>query len=86
MQSGVPFHKMNGIGNEIVVLDLRGRPERATADTARAIAARPGTHFDQLMVVYDPVTPGTDAAMVIFNVDGSQSGPAATVRAASRAS
>lgn len=73
MTAGLPFVKMNGIGNEIVVLDLRGRPERVTPDAARAIAAVPGAHFDQLMVVYSPATPGTDAAMRIFNVDGSES-------------
>ncbi|MBH0237927.1 diaminopimelate epimerase [Methylobrevis albus] len=64
---------MNGIGNEIVVLDLRGRPERVTPAAARAIAALPGGHFDQLMALYPPRTPGTKAAMAIFNVDGSQS-------------
>ncbi len=64
---------MNGIGNEIVVLDLRGRPERVTPAAARAIAALPGGHFDQLMVLYASGTPGIDAAMRIFNVDGSES-------------
>ncbi|WP_181703408.1 diaminopimelate epimerase [Chthonobacter albigriseus] len=73
MTDGVPFTKMNGIGNEIVVLDMRGRRERVTADAARAIGQTPGAHFDQLMVVYDPVTPQTDAAMIIFNIDGSES-------------
>ncbi|WP_075214160.1 diaminopimelate epimerase [Mongoliimonas terrestris] len=69
----VPFVKMNGIGNEIVVVDLRGRPERIGPDAARAIAALPGGHFDQLMVLMTPVTPMTDAFMRIFNVDGSES-------------
>lgn len=73
MTGGPSFTKMNGIGNEIVVLDLRDRPERVTAEAARAIAALPGAHFDQLMVLYPPRTPGTDAAMRIFNVDGSES-------------
>lgn len=73
MTSGIPFVKMNGIGNEIVVLDLRDRPERVTPDAARAIGALPGGRFDQLMVLYPPVTAGTDAAMRIFNIDGSES-------------
>ena len=72
MADGVPYLKMNGIGNEIVVLDLRGRAERVTADAARAIGAR--EPFDQLMVLMTPVTPNTDAAMRIFNIDGSESG------------
>lgn len=73
MDGDLSFVKMNGIGNEIVVLDLRGRPERVDAAAARAIAALPGGRFDQMMVLYDPVTPGTAAAMRIFNVDGSES-------------
>ncbi len=69
----VPFAKMNGIGNEIVVLDLRGRDLVVTPEAARAIAATPGAHFDQLMVLYPPQAAGTDARMKIFNVDGSTS-------------
>ena len=32
------FAKMNGIGNEIVVVDLRDAPATVTADEARAVA------------------------------------------------
>ena len=35
------FLKMNGLGNEITVLDLRGTQPRVSADEARAIAAEP---------------------------------------------
>jgi diaminopimelate epimerase len=72
--TGRPFLKMNGLGNEIVVLDLRGAATRVSPEEARAIARGPGSHFDQLMVLHDPVTPGTDAFMRIYNTDGSQSG------------
>lgn len=68
------FLKMNGLGNEITVLDLRGTPLRVTPAEARAIAADPRSRFDQLMVLHDPVTPGTDAFMRIYNTDGSLSG------------
>ncbi|NIX75475.1 diaminopimelate epimerase [Microvirga terricola] len=68
------FLKMNGLGNEITVLDLRGTPLRVSAAEARAIAADPRSRFDQLMVLHDPVTPGTDAYMRIYNTDGSESG------------
>ena len=34
------FAKMNGIGNEIVVVDLREAPATVTADAARAVARR----------------------------------------------
>ncbi len=69
-----PFAKMNGIGNEITVLDLRGAPWRLDAERARRIAADPATAFDQLMTIEPPRTPGTDAFMHIFNTDGSLSG------------
>jgi diaminopimelate epimerase len=68
------FLKMNGLGNEITVLDLRGTPSRVSPAEARAIAADPRSRFDQLMVLHDPVTPGTDAYMRIYNTDGSESG------------
>ena len=74
MGAALPYLKMNGIGNEIVVVDLRARPERMNAALARAMAAEPRSHFDQLMVLYPPKTPGTDAFMTIFNADGSKSG------------
>ena len=32
----------------------------------------PGLHFDQMMVLADPRTPGTLAPMTIFNTDGEQ--------------
>ncbi|MBM6593973.1 diaminopimelate epimerase [Microvirga pudoricolor] len=68
------FLKMNGLGNEITVLDLRGTPLLVGADEARAIAADPRSRFDQLMVLHDPQSPGTDAYLRIYNTDGSESG------------
>jgi diaminopimelate epimerase len=68
------FLKMNGLGNEITVLDLRGTSARVTPAEARAIAADPRSRFDQLMVLHDPATPGTDAYLRIYNTDGSESG------------
>lgn len=65
---------MNGLGNEIVVLDLRGSSRILTADEARRIAAKPGWRFDQLMALHHPVTPGTSAYVRIYNTDGSEAG------------
>ena len=67
-----PFLKMNGLGNEILIVDLRGTSVRASAEDARALARGPKTHFDQLMAVHDPRTPGTNAFMRILNADGSE--------------
>jgi diaminopimelate epimerase len=68
------FLKMNGLGNEITVLDLRGTGLRVAPAEARAIAADPRSRFDQLMVLHDPLSPGTDAFLRIYNTDGSESG------------
>lgn len=69
----IPFAKMNGIGNEITVVDLRATAERIDADLARRLAADPATAFDQLMTIEPPRHAGTDAFMTIFNNDGSLS-------------
>jgi diaminopimelate epimerase len=63
---------MNGLGNEIVVVDMRPEPAAVTSAEARAAAA--GAPFDQLMALYPARTPGTDAFVRIFNNDGSESG------------
>jgi diaminopimelate epimerase len=68
------FLKMHGAGNAIVVLDLRGSSVTVQPEEARAIAQDPGSSFDQLMVLHDPVSRGTDAFMRIYNTDGSESG------------
>lgn len=69
-----PVLRMNGAGNEILVLDMRGTEHVLTPAEARAIAAQPKLKFDQLMALHDPQTPGVDAFMRIYNVDGSLSG------------
>ena len=71
--AGRPYVKMNGAGNSITVLDLRGTPLGVTPAEARAIARQQATSFDQLMVIFDPVTIGSDGFLRIFNTDGSES-------------
>lgn len=68
------FLKMHGAGNKIVVLDLRGTQIRVSEAEARAIAADPRSDFDQMMVLHDARTPGTDAYVLIYNADGSRAG------------
>jgi diaminopimelate epimerase len=65
---------MNGIGNEIVVLDLRGQDHVVTAAEARAIGRGAGLHYDQMMVLHDPRRPGTEAFVLIYNIDGTEAG------------
>jgi len=69
-----PFVKMNGIGNEIVVVDLRTRNRAIAPEEARAAAGQEGAAYDQLMALYPPRTPGTDAFVRIYNNDGSEAG------------
>src|SRR4051795_6780751 len=66
------FAKMNGIGNEIVVVDLRDAPAAVSAAEARAVAAPAGVHYDQLMVLQPPRVSGTEAFIRIYNNDGSE--------------
>ncbi len=63
------FAKMNGIGNEIVVVDLRDKPGAVTPEEARAVASPAGVHYDQLMVPQPPRLAGTEAFIRIYNND-----------------
>ena len=65
------FVKMNGLGNEIVIVDLRLEPSPITAAEARAAARE--EPYDQLMALY-PAHGSTDATIRIYNNDGSEAG------------
>src|SRR5258708_14272563 len=64
--------KMTGIGNEIVVVDMRDKPAVVTSEEARAIASPSGVHYDQLMVLQPPRLKGAEAFIRIYNNDGSE--------------
>jgi diaminopimelate epimerase len=63
---------MNGAGNKILVLDLRGTALAPTPAEARAIHRAPGLDYDQMMALFDPRDPATAAYVRIFNNDGSE--------------
>jgi diaminopimelate epimerase len=69
---GVPFLKMNGLGNEILVADMRGRADRVAPAAAVALNADAQTRFDQIMAIHDPRTPGTFGYIDILNSDGTR--------------
>lgn len=73
-QGTLRFVKMNGLGNEILVVDLRGSARILSEAEAARLANTKATHFDQLMALHDPQTPGTVAYVRIYNTDGSLSG------------
>jgi diaminopimelate epimerase len=66
--------RMNGAGNKILVLDLRGEALLPTPAEACAIHRAPGLDYDQLMVLSDPRRAQTLAYVAIYNNDGSLSG------------
>ncbi len=65
------FIKMNGLGNDFVVVEAQGEPFRPTSAEVRAIADRQGgIGCDQLISIEH--SPGADAFMRIWNADGGE--------------
>ncbi|MDX8462724.1 diaminopimelate epimerase [Mesorhizobium humile] len=71
MAGSAPFAKMNGIGNEIIVADMRGRADKVTPAAAIALNGDVATKFDQIMAIHDARTPGTAYYIDILNSDGT---------------
>ena len=71
MTMTVDFAKMNGLGNQILVADMRGRKDHILPEAAIALDHDPATKFDQIMAIHDPRTDGTDAYVEIINCDGT---------------
>ncbi|MCC0044814.1 MAG: diaminopimelate epimerase [Brucellaceae bacterium] len=71
MSQRAQFAKMNGLGNEIIVADMRGRADRVAPAAAIALNADPATRFDQIMAIHNARTPGTENYVEILNSDGS---------------
>jgi diaminopimelate epimerase len=69
---GAPFLKMNGLGNDFVVVDARKGPAFApSVERIRALGRREGgVGFDQLIAI-EPSANG-DAFMRIWNADGGE--------------
>ncbi|MEL7271912.1 MAG: diaminopimelate epimerase [Pseudomonadota bacterium] len=74
MENTAPFAKMNGIGNQIVVADMRSHGGKVTSEAAVVLAADSNTQFDQLMAVYPAPAEDQALEMEIFNADGSRAG------------
>lgn len=70
----VAFYKMNGLGNDFVVVDARARKLKLGAEAARRIGDRHrGVGFDQLLVI-EPSKGASDYSLRIWNPDGSETG------------
>ena len=71
--SGTPYLKMNGLGNDFVVVDARVSGRRFTADQVRKITDRAtGIGADQMIVMEKPRADGVDVFMRIYNQDGGE--------------
>ena len=69
------FRKMHGLGNDFVVVDLRGGQAAPDSALVRAVAdRRRGIGFDQFISVEDDPNPQVGAYMGSWNPDGSRSG------------
>jgi diaminopimelate epimerase len=69
----IPFVKMNGLGNDFVIIDARAGPVRLSAADAGQIADRKtGAGCDQVIVL-EP-SRSADVFMRVLNADGSEVG------------
>ena len=67
------FTKMQGLGNDFVVIDATRAPVTLNADQLRRLGDRRfGVGCDQILVVEPPRLPGTEFHYRIFNADGSE--------------
>lgn len=75
MSARTPMHylKMNGLGNDFVVLDARAEPVALDKAQVRRIADRAdGIGCDQLIVMEPPRAEGADVFMRIYNAEGGE--------------
>jgi diaminopimelate epimerase len=66
-----PFLKMNGLGNDFVVVEARSAPFAPTAEEVRAIADREGGIGCDQLISIEP-TPDADAFVRFWNADGEE--------------
>ncbi len=73
MSDMVSYLKMNGLGNDFVVLDGRGAVLELSPDQVRWLCDREqGVGCDQLIVMETPRVPEADVFMRIYNNDGGE--------------
>lgn len=69
----IAFTKMQGLGNDFVVIDTISQPLSLTASQVRRIADRRlGIGCDQVLLVAPASSPDTDFDYRIFNADGGE--------------
>ncbi|MCI5045412.1 MAG: diaminopimelate epimerase [Aquisalinus sp.] len=69
---GLPFWKMNGLGNDFVIVDLRSSAEKMSSDAAEILGSRDGQYgCDQIITLEQRAG---EPYMGIWNADGSEAG------------
>lgn len=69
----VAFTKMDGLGNDFMVIDAIEQPVRLNRDTVQRLADRRlGVGFDQLLLLEKPQDPAHAARFRIYNADGGE--------------
>ncbi|AKK20008.1 diaminopimelate epimerase [Candidatus Liberibacter africanus] len=68
----VDFAKMEGIGNKIIVVDMRGCVDNITTDAINLLSMDDIINFDQIMFIHDSHNSLVDAFIRIINHDGSE--------------
>lgn len=72
MRVRLEFHKLQGLGNDFVLIDARARPfELSPAQIARLADRRYGVGCDQVLVLETPTLPEAIARYRVFNQDGT---------------
>jgi diaminopimelate epimerase len=69
--AAIPFRKMNGLGNEFLVVDARQESVHLSEQAIRALAREDAIGFDQLITI-ERSKDGADAFMRIHNKDGGE--------------
>ena len=69
----INFTKMQGLGNDFVVIDAISQTIDLTSEQIRFMSDRHfGIGFDQLLLVESPVSGNADFKYRIFNADGNE--------------
>jgi len=75
IEKPLPFLKMNGLGNDFVIIDGRKNAFVPTKEFLLAVADRKrGVGYDQFIVLKAPKMPEADVALDIYNCDGTKVG------------
>lgn len=71
----IRFHKMQGLGNDFVVIDARNQAFFALLNFVVSVCNRRlGVGCDQFVLLEAPTLPGADVRVRFFNPDGSEAG------------